>query len=166
MSEDFDVGYKRPPKHTRFKPGQSGNKKGRPKTETNLTAILEKVIAERMPVRLEGILKHVPAMEVIVRQAVIGASRGDYNSIKFLMTLSTKSGASFLDKKAADANSTEKKAVISTRLMELAEKGRKRYEADLRKEQENHQVRLKEIEDAKAELVREREALERAKRKQ
>ena len=25
-----DVGYGRPPKHTRFKPGQSGNPKGRP----------------------------------------------------------------------------------------------------------------------------------------
>lgn len=26
---DYEVGYKKPPKHTRFKPGQSGNPRGR-----------------------------------------------------------------------------------------------------------------------------------------
>jgi hypothetical protein len=39
MSNDRDdepepqgrIGYRRPPKHSRFKPGQSGNLKGRPK---------------------------------------------------------------------------------------------------------------------------------------
>ena len=28
----FDVGYGKPPKHSRFKPGQSGNPKGRPRS--------------------------------------------------------------------------------------------------------------------------------------
>jgi hypothetical protein len=33
MADDGDsrVGYKRPPQHSKFKPGQSGNPKGRPK---------------------------------------------------------------------------------------------------------------------------------------
>jgi len=29
--DDYDVGYGKPPKHSRFKKGQSGNPKGRPK---------------------------------------------------------------------------------------------------------------------------------------
>ena len=29
--KDYPVGYKKPPLHSRFKPGQSGNPKGRPK---------------------------------------------------------------------------------------------------------------------------------------
>ena len=32
------VGYKHPPKHTRFKPGQSGNPRGRPKRARSLKA--------------------------------------------------------------------------------------------------------------------------------
>jgi Family of unknown function (DUF5681) len=31
MSNEYDIGYGRPPKGSRFKPGQSGNPKGRPK---------------------------------------------------------------------------------------------------------------------------------------
>ena len=32
---NHEVGYGKPPKHTRFKPGQSGNSKGRPKGVRN-----------------------------------------------------------------------------------------------------------------------------------
>ena len=35
-NDDGRVGFKRPPKHTRFKPGQSGNPKGRAKHVRNL----------------------------------------------------------------------------------------------------------------------------------
>ena len=35
-SDDGQVGYRKPPVHTRFKPGQSGNPKGRPKGPRNL----------------------------------------------------------------------------------------------------------------------------------
>ena len=31
MSKKYDVGYKKPPVHSRFKQGQSGNSSGRPK---------------------------------------------------------------------------------------------------------------------------------------
>lgn len=34
-SAQYDVGYGKPPKHTRFRPGQSENAKGRPKGPTN-----------------------------------------------------------------------------------------------------------------------------------
>ena len=32
---DYEVGYRRPPIETQFKPGQSGNPKGRPKKAKN-----------------------------------------------------------------------------------------------------------------------------------
>ncbi len=32
--DDYEVGYRRPPKHSQFQPGQSGNPSGRPKTKT------------------------------------------------------------------------------------------------------------------------------------
>jgi hypothetical protein len=35
-SGDYQVGYGKPPKHTQFKPGKSGNPQGRPKGTKNL----------------------------------------------------------------------------------------------------------------------------------
>lgn len=42
------VGYKNPPKDTRFKKGQSGNPKGRPKTFDQLRALAQQVAAENL----------------------------------------------------------------------------------------------------------------------
>src|ERR1700742_2968486 len=45
------VGYKRPPKHTQFRPGQSGNPKGRPKGTQNLKSDLREELGEIVRVR-------------------------------------------------------------------------------------------------------------------
>ena len=44
MTNNYNVGYKRPPQETRFKKGQSGNPKGRPKGSINLLTLLNKVV--------------------------------------------------------------------------------------------------------------------------
>ncbi len=41
----YKVGYKRPPVHSRFKPGQSGNPGGRPKGRQSMSRILERLCA-------------------------------------------------------------------------------------------------------------------------
>src|SRR4051812_111432 len=42
----YAVGYGRPPVQTRFRPGQSGNRRGRPKGARNLASELQAVLAE------------------------------------------------------------------------------------------------------------------------
>ena len=61
------VGYGRPPLHSRFKPGQSGNPKGRAKQSRNLRTIVKQVLNEHMQIREGGRLRRMSAMEAFVR---------------------------------------------------------------------------------------------------
>lgn len=49
-SGDYEVGYCKPPKHGQFKPGQSGNPRGRPKGSKNFKTDLLEVL--KMPVQV------------------------------------------------------------------------------------------------------------------
>ena len=44
MAGEYEVGYRRPPKTTRFKPGQSGNPKGRPAKARNFKSDVKKTL--------------------------------------------------------------------------------------------------------------------------
>ena len=51
------VGYRNPPQHTRFKPGQSGNPRGRPRGQRNLTTFSRLYLELwQVPARAGGIL--------------------------------------------------------------------------------------------------------------
>jgi hypothetical protein len=48
---DYDVGFARTPRRTRWKKGQSGNAKGRPKGAKNIVTFVTMVLNERLQVR-------------------------------------------------------------------------------------------------------------------
>jgi hypothetical protein len=50
--QEYEVGYRKPPKQTRFKPGQSGNPKGRRKGVRNLTTDVKRTL--KAPVKIKG----------------------------------------------------------------------------------------------------------------
>ena len=51
MPKDYEVGYRKPPKHTQFKEGQSGNPAGRPKGTNNLKTDLIEELGEQILIR-------------------------------------------------------------------------------------------------------------------
>jgi hypothetical protein len=53
-SGGYEVGYGRPPQTSRFKPGQSGNPKGRPKAAKNLSTLAREKLQAKVSVREGG----------------------------------------------------------------------------------------------------------------
>lgn len=76
----YEVGYGRPPQATRFKKGQSGNPRGRPKAEkikVNVTDIIEAVINRPVTITLDGKSITVSAIEAVIFRMLDTALKGD-----------------------------------------------------------------------------------------
>jgi hypothetical protein len=67
---DYVVGYRRPPKATRFTAGQSGNPKGRPKGSRSVGAMLQDIIQQKIGVTENGKTRRISALEVMLRRLV------------------------------------------------------------------------------------------------
>lgn len=59
MTRNYDIGYGKPPKASQFKPGKSGNPKGRPRSSRNLKTDLEEELFEVMAVTERGRKRHL-----------------------------------------------------------------------------------------------------------
>lgn len=84
--DDDAVGYGRPPKHTRFKPGHSGNPKGRPKRSRNRLTILAEELAQPVTITENGRRKTISKGEVIIRQMVNKSASGDLRSTTLVLS--------------------------------------------------------------------------------
>jgi len=77
----------RPPHHTRFKPGQSGNPKGRPKGSVNFRTLIERELRKTVVIAENGRQKRLTKQEVIVRRLAHDGIKGEYRAIELLMKL-------------------------------------------------------------------------------
>lgn len=66
----YEVGYKKPPKAHRFKKGESGNKRGRPKRPKTVAEALENVLHAPVVVRENGKKRRVTRVEAMFLAAV------------------------------------------------------------------------------------------------
>lgn len=90
MSDDrnYEVGKGKPPKHTQFKKGQSGNQKGRPKGTKNVESALRAALERKVTVRENGGTRQVPFVEAFVHTLVEKALKGKTSDqIKLLQYL-------------------------------------------------------------------------------
>lgn len=75
--QDYDVGYGKPPKHSQFKPGQSGNPKGRPNGSKSLSTLLRNALNERIEVNKGGKRLKRSKLDIAIEQLVNKAAGGD-----------------------------------------------------------------------------------------
>lgn len=81
------VGYRRPPKHAQFKPGQSGNPKGRPRRDRSPKGIFSQLLAVKIQ---SGDGKMVTMGEAIMRHLVFAAAKGDHRARTQVLNLMDK----------------------------------------------------------------------------
>ncbi len=82
---DYEVGYSKPPRHTRFEPGRSGNPRGRPPGAKNMKTLLSKALNELVVVTEPGGRRKVSKREAIVTQLVNRSAKADYKAIQILL---------------------------------------------------------------------------------
>ena len=125
MGNVGEVGFKKPPVHSRFRKGCSGNSKGRPKGTKNLRTDLSEVLQERITVT-EGDRKvRMSKQRAIVMTLVAKTLKGDSRTTTTLLNTMFRA-LGFADasedvEQPLDANEQELMAVLEARLKRKAE---------------------------------------------
>lgn len=88
LDDEYEVGYKKPPKGSQFKKGRSGNPKGRPKGAKNTLSLAEKIFNETISIRESGDEKEVTKIEGTLMRLIQKALEGDIKAADKVIKLS------------------------------------------------------------------------------
>lgn len=86
-TRDYEVGYGKPPQHSQFKPGHSGNPKGRTKGVVSFLTLLKQALMERVVVIEEGKRTSITKRQAFTKGLVNRAVKGDARAVQQLLLL-------------------------------------------------------------------------------
>lgn len=126
MTDDTDtlsppVGYGRPPKHTRFRKGRSGNPHGRPskiKPPVDRIAVQD-ILLERRTVTIRGKKQELTNADILFRTLMEKAIGGDAASMRTLMSCLDKWGIVDKAVKGATFDVAGAKAALAEKINRL-----------------------------------------------
>jgi hypothetical protein len=82
-----DVGYGRPPPEHQFKPGQSGNPRGRPKKYPTLLELFADEFKRMRTIVEDGERHRVQTDKILVKRIIDLALKGDMKALRMMMAL-------------------------------------------------------------------------------
>ena len=115
------IGYGQPPKAHQFKPGHSGNPKGRPKGVKNLSTDVAEELSEKIPVTEYGKSYKITKQRALIKTLVAKGLKGDMRAaaqIIGLTPMAEQSRAAALAQKTLSAPDRDILAALRRRLME------------------------------------------------
>ncbi len=86
-SKDYEVGYKKPPKEHQFKPGISGNPKGRPKLVQDFKTDFQDELEETITLKEGGNIKTMTKQRALIKRLITNALNGNAASIKLVTSI-------------------------------------------------------------------------------
>jgi hypothetical protein len=90
MTDDYEVGYKRPPMNTRFRKGQTGNPHGRPKGARNIKTDLAEELGERIGITVQGSHRKITKQRALIKAQVANAIKGDPRAAALVWNMSCR----------------------------------------------------------------------------
>ena len=88
--DTYDVGYKKPPKKTRYKKGDHGNPYGRPKGTRNFKTDLIEELSEKVTLKEGGRPKSVSKQRAFIKSLMAKAINGEGRAPGLLAMLTLK----------------------------------------------------------------------------
>jgi hypothetical protein len=92
VQHNYEVGYCKPPKHTQFKPGRSGNPKGRPRAQRNFRTVLNETLKEKVLIRDGEQTRRVSKLDALVQVTINKALKGDPKALASFIQLARPAG--------------------------------------------------------------------------
>jgi hypothetical protein len=89
---DYDVGYKKPPRHTQFPKGKSGNEAGRPKRALDIRKSLTEMLTEPVGIRIDGKARKVSTLEAGLLTLRTNLLKGDPQAFNTLIRVMNSAG--------------------------------------------------------------------------
>jgi Family of unknown function (DUF5681) len=120
----YDTGYGKPPKQYQFRPGQSGNPKGRPKGAKNAATLLQDILGRRIEVRTGSTLRKMTVLEAMLTRFAESALKGDTKSAAFLLQRYETPEAP--DEHAINATAPDEQEIIDAYFKAYLNKGGKK----------------------------------------
>ncbi|SDD50728.1 DUF5681 domain-containing protein [Ruegeria marina] len=115
--DDYEIGYGKPPKHSRFKKGQSGNPGGRQKGSRNFNTDLDEVLSKRVTVTENGKTREITSRAAALQRLREKALNGNNRALEQFLALAQKRSEE-KDAQSAGRNLSEREAAILRRFEE------------------------------------------------
>jgi len=84
-SDDYGVGYRKPPQGSRWRKGQSGNPRGRQKGARNLKTELTEELSEIIRVKEQGLARTITKQRALIKAMTAKAVQGDTRAANLLI---------------------------------------------------------------------------------
>ncbi|WP_135502130.1 DUF5681 domain-containing protein [Roseovarius aestuariivivens] len=112
-SEDYKVGYGKPPKSGQFQPGKSGNPKGRPKGSLDFQTYVQEMLSKRVAITEGGKRKHVSALQATLMRLTEKSLKGDQRAMEKVLSLASDMAAELAAKQEEKALSKSDAEILA-----------------------------------------------------